>query len=247
MTELQAARVGCMLPSSLQCLVLVIVLIASVGCATPGSPLYPVLAQDEPRYIYIVRHDWHTGLVVKYDDIDPHLWPEKDDFLDALYLEVGWGDRDFYQAARAGLGILLQAALKSPASVLFVIGLPTTVTRYFPHADILEIPLSQRGLQELASFIHATYQRDTMGQPIRLGPGHNHQHSLFYLAEGDYSLFNTCNSWISKALQAAGLPIKRALLASGVMRQAQRYGRMIQIHAVAEEPPPAFQRPPVFP
>jgi uncharacterized protein (TIGR02117 family) len=246
-TALRAAKVHCMLPSLLKCLVLVIVLVGSVACTTPGSPLYPVLAQEESKYIYVERHDWHTGLVVKYDDIDSHLWPEKDDFPEALYLEVGWGDRDFYQAARPGLGILLQAALKSPASVLFVIGLPTAVTRYFPHADILEIPLSQRGLNELVSFIHATYKRDTAGQTIRLGLGHNHQHSMFYLAEGDYSLFNTCNSWISRALQAAGLPIKTALLARGVMRQAQRYGRMIQRQAEAEEPQPVFQRPPVSP
>ena len=236
-----------MLLSSLQCLVLVIFLLGSIGCTTSGSPLYPVLAREEPRYIYIVRHDWHTGLVVKRDDIDSYLWPEKDDFPDAVYLEVGWGDRDFYQAARAGLGILLQAAFKSPASVLFVIGLPTTVTRYFPYADILEIPLSRRGLQELVSVIHATYKRDAMGETIRLGPGHNHQHSLFYLAEGDYSLFNTCNSWTSRALQAAGLPIKTALLARGVMRQAQRYGRMIQNHAEAEEPRAVSQRSPVSP
>ena len=222
---------GRMFPSLLKCLVLVIVLLSGVGCTTPGPPLYPVSVQEEPRYIYVVRHEWHTGLVVKYDDIDPHLWPEKDDFPEALYLEVGWGDRDFYQTPRPGLGTLLQAALKSPASVLFVIGLPTGVTRYFPYADILEIPLSQRGLEELVRFIHATYKRDASGQTIPLGPGHNHRHSMFYLAEGDYSLFNTCNSWISKALQAAGLPIKTALLAGGVMSQAKRYGQMIQVRA----------------
>ena len=221
--------------SSLKCLVLVILLLGGAGCATPGPPLYPVLAQEEPRYIYVVRHDWHIGLIVKYDDIGPHLWPEKDDFPEALYLEVGWGDRDFYQTPRAGLGILLQAALKSPASVVFVIGLPTAVTRYFPYADILEIPLSQRALEEMGRFIHATYKRDVTGQTIPLGPGHNHRHSMFYLAEGDYSLFNTCNSWISKALQAAGFPMKTALRAGGVMRQAQRYGRMIQVHAEAAE------------
>jgi uncharacterized protein (TIGR02117 family) len=222
---------GRMFPSSLKCLLLVLVLLGGVGCTTPGPPLYPVSVQEEPRYIYAVRHAWHTGLVVKYDDIEPHLWPEKDDFPEALYLEVGWGDRDFYQTPRPGLGILLQAALKSPASVLFVIGLPTAVTRYFPYADILEIPLSRRGLEELVRFIHATYKRDASGQTIPFGPGHNHRHSMFYLAEGDYNLFNTCNSWISKALQAAGLPIKTALFAGGVMRQAKRYGRMIQMRA----------------
>src|SRR4029453_11422591 len=222
---------GHMFPSSLKCLVLVIVLLSGAGCAPPGPPLYPVPAQEEPLYIYVVRHEWHTGLVVKYDDIEPHLWPEKDDFPEALYLEVGWGDRDFYQRPRPGLGILLQAALKSPASVLFVIGVPTTVTRYFPYADILEIPLSQRPLEDARRFSHSTYKRDASGQTIPLGPGHNHRHSMFYLAEGDYSLFNTCNSWISKALQAAGLPIRKALGAGGVMSQAERYGRMIQVYA----------------
>jgi uncharacterized protein (TIGR02117 family) len=226
---------GRIVPSSLKYLVLVLVLLGGAGCATPGPPLYPVRVQAEARYIYVVRHDWHTGLAVKYDDIDPHLWPEKDDFPEALYLEVGWGDRDFYQTPRAGLGILLRAALQSPASVLFVIGLPTAVTHYFPYADILEIPLSPRGLQELVRFIHATYKRDATGQTIPLGPGHNHRHSMFYLAEGDYSLFNTCNTWISKALQAAGLPIRTALRASGVMSQAKRYGRMVQVRAEEEQ------------
>jgi hypothetical protein len=116
-----------------------------------------------------------------------------------------------------------------------VIGVPTAVTRYFPYADILEIPLSRQGLEELVRFIHATYKRDTSGQTIPLGPGHNHRHSMFYLAEGDYSLFNTCNTWISKALQAAGLPVQTALFAGGVMRQAKRYGRMIQAYLKEEQ------------
>ena len=58
---------------------------------------------------------------------------------------------------------------------------------------------------------------------------------MFYLAEGDYSLFNTCNSWISKALQAAGLPLKTALRAGSVMSQAKRYGRMIQVQVEEEQ------------
>jgi hypothetical protein len=58
---------------------------------------------------------------------------------------------------------------------------------------------------------------------------------MFYLAEGNYSLFNTCNSWISRALQAAGLPIRTVLWAGAVMSQAERYGRMVQVHAEEEQ------------
>ena len=213
---------------ALRYLVTIVVLVCCLGCAASGPLLYPLQPQEEPKLIYVVSHGWHTGIVVKRDDVDAHLWPEKDDFPEALYLEAGWGDRDFYQAPKAGVGILVQAALASPASVLFVIGMPTTVTQYFPRSDIIEIALSRRGLEELSKFIHATYKRDTAGLTIPLGHGNWHKHSLFYLAEGEYSLFNTCNSWISKALQAAGLPVRTALKAGGVMRQAQRYGRAIQ-------------------
>ncbi len=209
---------------------LIMVLLWCAGCATPGPPLYPLAVHEEARSLYLVRHDWHTGVVVKASDIPLHLWPERADFPEALYLALGWGDRDFYQAVRAGVGILVQAALKSPASVLLVIGISTEVTRYFPHADILEIPLSTRALHELATFVHATYKRDATGQTRRLGPGHNHRHSMFYLAEGDYSLFNTCNSWTSKALQAAGLAVPTALQARGVFHAAQRYGQVIHTH-----------------
>jgi len=218
---------------STQCLVLVVVLTWCTGCATSGTPLYPLQAQEEPTLIYVVSHGWHTGIVVKRDDVDEHLWPEKDDFPEALYLEVGWGDRDFYRSPKAGLGILLQAALASPASVLFVIGMPTSVTQYFPRADIIAIPLSRRGLEELVTFVHATYKRDATGQTIPLGPGNWHKHSMFYLAEGEYSLFNTCNSWTSKALQVAGLPIRKALMTRGLMRQLGRYGQVIQMHATS--------------
>lgn len=215
-----------------QYLALVMVILWCAGCAAPAPPLYPLLAPEDARSLYLVRHDWHTGVVVKAADIPLHLWPELADFPEALYLSLGWGDRDFYQAVRAGVGILVQAALKSPASVLLVIGMSTEVSHYFPHADILEIPLSARALHELATFVHATYKRDAAGQTLRLGPGRNHRHSMFYLAEGDYSLFNTCNSWTSKALQAAGLPVPTALRARGVFNAAQRYGHVIHIHPV---------------
>ncbi|MGE3538210.1 MAG: DUF2459 domain-containing protein [Candidatus Tectimicrobiota bacterium] len=217
----------------LRILSVILVSLACLRCTTTSdsAPLYPLQAQETPKFIYLVGHGWHTGLVVKWDDIDERLWPEKHDFPEAHYLEVGWGDHDFYRTPKAGLCTLLQAALWSPASVLLVIGLRMPVAEYFPRADIIEIPLSRQGLDALASFVHATYARDSAGRQLPLGPGNNHPYSTFYKAEGHYSLFNTCNTWTAKALQAAGLPVRRVMQADGVMTQAQRYGRVLQLHA----------------
>lgn len=218
----------------LQCLVWVFMLLFVVGCTTSGLPLYPLQAQEEPKFIYVVGHGWHTGLVVKWSDIDAQLWPEKHDFPEAQYLEVGWGDHDFYRTPQAGFCTLVQAAFWSPASVLLVIGLRVPVTEYFTRADIIEIPVSRQALDELSRFVHATYARDGTGRQIALGPGNNHVYSAFYRAEGRYSLLNTCNTWIAKALRAAGLPMSQALRAESVMTQAQRYGRVLQLHATGD-------------
>jgi hypothetical protein len=150
----------------------------------------------------------------QYDDIDPHLWPEKDDFPEALYLEVGWGSRFLSNATgRAG---------DPPAGSLQIVGQRAVHDRAIYHRDALfspggysrNSPLTT-GLEEQA--LHPCNVQTRCQRPDDPpGPGHNHQHSMFYLAEGDYSLFNTCNSWISQALQAAGLPMKTALRARGV-------------------------------
>ena len=59
-------------------LVMLVMLMWGAGCAASATLLYPLQDQEEPQLIYVVSHGWHTGIVVKRDDIDERLWPEKD-------------------------------------------------------------------------------------------------------------------------------------------------------------------------
>ena len=146
--------------------------------------------------------------VVKYDDIDRISGRKKTIFQRRSIWKWAGGPR-FLSNATAWTG-------DPPAGSLKITGKRAVCHRaayrrnaLFSLCGYSRNSLSQRGLEELVRFIHATYKRDASGQTIPLGPGHNHRHSMFYLAEGDYSLFNTCNSWISKALQAAGCPLRQ--------------------------------------
>ena len=121
--------------------------------------------------MHIVNHGWHTGLVIRRADILEGIWPEQHHYADAEYVEVGWGDRDFYQAEQVSLGAALKAGLWPTESVLHVVGVTAPPAHYFAGSALVEIPVSDGELRELSAFVHDAYARDASGRAIRLGPG----------------------------------------------------------------------------
>ena len=178
--------------------------------------------------MWIVDHGWHTSLVVRAGDVAGDAWPERSDFPAARYLEVAWGDRDFYVAPRGTSGLALRAAIVSRGSVLHVVGFSEPVGAYFPAREIVEVALSRRGFEALVRFVDATHARAGAARAPRLARG-LYGDSGFYPAGGRYSLLNTCNTWIASALRVAGSPITPlwAPTAAGVLRQVRSFGRVV--------------------
>ena len=102
------------------------------ACASPPNSLFPPGPNEPSRTIYLVSHGWHAGIVVKRTDIPAGFWPQHNEFPGAEYLEVGWGDKDYYMTPNPNLGITLKAGLLPTASVLHVVGFRGPVTHYFP-------------------------------------------------------------------------------------------------------------------
>jgi uncharacterized protein (TIGR02117 family) len=201
----------------------------TAGCHGHVRELFPPPPGEATITIYVVGHGWHTGIVIRRDDIPAESWPEDRRFPTAGFLEVGWGDRAFYESPEAGMRLALKAAFNSEASVLHVAGFDPPPATYFSRGEIIAIELSSRGVQALARFVSAAYALDGAGQPIEVGPG-LYPLSRFYLATGRYSLFYTCNTWVAEALRAAGCPITPALAvtAGNLLLQAEQCGRMLR-------------------
>jgi uncharacterized protein (TIGR02117 family) len=205
------------------------------GCFGSVEGLYPPGTGEELKSVYVVDHNgWHTGIAVKRQDIPDNLWPEHQDFADFEYVEVGWGDRAYYQASEPTLWITMKAALWPTPSVLHIIGFNGLVQRYFPESKIVEIALSHPGFERLCRFIQDSYARDDLGKAIRLGSG-LYKHSQFYLGRENFHLLKTCNVWTAKAIRSAGCPITPlyAITAGNVIRQGKKCGKMIQTGKVA--------------
>ena len=178
-------------------------------------------APTEP--VWVVDHGWHTGLVVRRASIPVGLLPEQDDFPLAHYLEVGWGDADFYRAREPGIAVAIRAAVASRASVVHVVGLPIGPEEIFAGRDVVQIRLSRPGFEALARFVDDGFDREGRRVAPMLGTG-LYGTSAFYPARGRYQLLNTCNTWNARALRAAGVPITPvyAMTAGNLMWQVRR-------------------------
>jgi uncharacterized protein (TIGR02117 family) len=198
-------------------------MVVAGGCLAPVADLSRPLGDEPAVAVWVLDHGWHTAIVIRRADLDQALWPEVDDFPAATFVEVAWGDRDFYMATPATPWLAIKAAFLAAGSVLHVVGFDAPISAHFPESELVELRLSRRGFDALTRFVGEEYQRDREGRPLRLGRG-LYGASWFYAARGTYHLFNTCNTWVARALRAAGLPVTTTgvITAGGVMQQARR-------------------------
>jgi uncharacterized protein (TIGR02117 family) len=199
------------------------------ACASPPNSLFPPGPNEPSRTIYLVSHGWHAGIVVKRTDIPAGFWPQHNEFPGAEYLEVGWGDKDYYMTPNPNLGITLKAGLLPTASVLHVVGFRGPVTHYFPASEVIRIDLSEAGFQRLCRYLESSYSRDETGFSQPLGPS-LYGDGQFYLSRETYHAFNTCNAWTARALREAGCPITPAanLRVKTLMNHVTKFGTVIQ-------------------
>ncbi len=157
--------------------------------------------------IYVASHGWHTGIIVKPENLN-HLMPSlAERFPQADYYELGWGDAGFYQAKKITAKITLNAVFLPSDSVVHLVGLNGDPVEHFSTSEVQEVSISAEGMKSLCAFVESSFARDETGKPKMLGPG-LYGDSQFYEGEGKYHLFNGCNKWTAKALHSGGIDIE---------------------------------------
>ena len=219
-----ARRLAALLPLLIALVVLV------PGCAAPlNSGAIPAEDAQATMRVHVVRHGWHSGIVVRAADVPEHAWPARREFVGAEYLEVGWGDRAYYQAPDPSVWLGLRALLWPTAGVLHMVGFSGPVEHYVPSAEIVALQVTPQGLARLVAAVAASHEQDAAGRPIPLGPG-LYGISRFYASNEVFHLFATCNVWIAAMLSEAGVPVSPALSPSSgaLFAQLRRHGQVIR-------------------
>ena len=160
------------------------------------------------RKIHLVNIGWHVGIIVPVDNVLKRNLPETFDFSDRKYIEIGWGDKTFYQTSNPSFSMAFDALLKSTSSVIHLYGFNQTIRTTFKDAEIIELDIEEDNYIKLLYFIHKSFTLNADGSAQLKGPGlYEKENSFFYAANGKFHMFNTCNTWVANAIQAAGIEI----------------------------------------
>lgn len=195
----------------------------TTGSIAPSSP--PDAGRTGDHRLYVTSNDWHTRIVVATADLGRELIPERADLAPADWLAIGWGDRQYYPMPDPPRSLALRAALLPSPAVVHLIPrrAPPRPTAGF---EVLEIAVTGPDLERMLVAIDGEIERSGAPRAPIAAPG-LYPESLFYPAKGSFHLFNTCNSWVARQLQEAGLPIRAAAVvtADDLMRQLRPLAR----------------------
>ncbi|MND24550.1 hypothetical protein D3C80_149710 [compost metagenome] len=202
------------------------VLLILLGCsATPPARPPPEVPCVATRTFQVVNHGWHTGILIAGRDLLQRLPRLGSGFGSGDLIELGWGDAAFYRTPEAGVGQALGAAFRSGGSVLHVVRVPIGRRGSVAGGDSVSLTVGEDGYRRLLDHLAASFARTPQGDLQPLGPG-LYGDSRFYRANGRYSLFHNCNTWVAEAVAASGIALRSTsvVTAEGVMsrlREAQ--------------------------
>jgi uncharacterized protein (TIGR02117 family) len=184
--------------------------LSAVACQSPTAIAPPAPEPPLPAgfvAVHIASNGWHSGIIVPRSALSAGAVPEAEDFPEAPYLEFGWGDAEYFPAPRPTFGMALGAAFVPGPAVVHLVGLPAHPRQAFPTAEVVTLALSPEASRKLVGYLDATFDRKGAGRaPVR-APG-LYSFSRFYPATGEFHMFNTCNTWTARGLEAAGLPVE---------------------------------------
>ena len=171
--------------------------------------------------IWVIDHGFHTGVIVTPPNLrraaieigrEDQAAAQRLRWLANLYpgatwLEIGWGDGEFYPQT-PGIEdtdpwLALRAIAWPTVAVIQVVPIWGTVEENFPTPDKIRLSVDEAGLNEIARRLAATVPELV---PVEgLGPS-LYGHGAFFPARLDYHLFRTCNHWTAWILRGAGMP-----------------------------------------
>ena len=181
------------------------------------------------KEIFLIKQYWHTAIVIEKNDIDPKILPEVKYFNDFSLLDFGWGDEEFYQHSGFDSGLAFKALFYATPSTLRVEGIGISKDNYFDISEIVvRILVTEEQLNKIVNFISSTINRNNNGLPEILsekGLGR----IIFFKANGNYHLFNTCNTWLARCLSSAGIKIEdNVILTEELFNEAAKVGTVIK-------------------
>jgi len=161
------------------------------------------LSADNNKEVYLSTNGVHLYIIFPVNDLSIALKKDLAFTHDDKYLSFGWGDENFYLKTPVWGDLTFWNAFKA----LFLKGSALIhLTRYkVIGKSWIKINLSESELKKLNKFISGSFKKDASGNKIIIANSGYSINDDFYKANGHYSIFRTCNTWVNEAFKKSGL------------------------------------------
>jgi uncharacterized protein (TIGR02117 family) len=208
---------------------MLLILIFVLNTFSVVEKLYALQKDSSQITIYLVKERWHTGIVIETAGLDTNLWKEADQFRQFNYIDAGWGDEAFYQSNDFEPELAVRALFYPTPSTIRIECFNIPAKEYAALSDFaVELKISFLQLGKIIRHISRTFSRDKNGK-AELQLERFNGRVKFYKANGNYHIFNTCNTWIAKVLNEAGFEISdEVIFAEELFKEAICFGSAVK-------------------
>ena len=105
--------------------------------------------------VYLVKESWHTGIMFEINDYTIEALPVLSLIKDYLYIDIGWGDADFYQTPGMDLYLAAKAVLVPTPTVIRIDGYKFPIEKIIEWREFaIKFRFSQEEFSKLTKFIN---------------------------------------------------------------------------------------------
>jgi len=179
--------------------------------------------EEQNNRLFAFSNGVHLDFVIPVSLIPEHLRAQLRPDSDTKFVGIGWGDKGFYLNTPTWADLSAKVAVRAmflPSPTAMHVTEHRVVNRTWS-----QLNLTDTQLEELFEYILASFHTDASGKITELvGEGYTPL-DRFYEANGNYSCFKTCNTWVNIGLRRIG--VKTAIwtpMDKGILRYLPMVG-----------------------
>lgn len=161
--------------------------------------------------VVVFKNKWHTGIIFANSESAKNSLPALKDFAQSKFIDIGWGDEDFYQRENFNPYYATKAIVTPTSSVLRLRAVES-IEQIITESDFgIRIVLTELQFKKFLQFLDDSFLYENERDVVRTS-ARNSYSMVFYKSVLRYHLFYTCNTWVIDALKNAGLPVSTFMI-----------------------------------
>lgn len=167
---------------------------------------------NDSKTFYVINYSWHTGFILEWDELLAEKIPAAASLKEYQFVDIGWGDEEFYQTPGIDYYLAAKAVLIPTSSAVRIAGYKFDLELIKTMSDYLvEFKVGRKEYLKLLNFIDDSFEKNETEELFLLSESSNGR-IKFFASHRYYHLFNTCNTWIAEGLNRAGLNVRTSLV-----------------------------------